>query len=577
MPMPRLKIVNRKPSQVKAADWINLEKKIDAENGDWHFGEILNLEDLTTIKYKETSSDIIILAQISSETECPCGVLPPMLKKNGWTSPCTVLDSPVRYKRTSIYFRVQRYHCGNCHNVIQQKATVIHKKHRLTNRLVNYIEKTSLNISKNFSEIGTETGVHEKVIRNIFTNHVKELEENRQIITPTWVAIDEVCLATRKSARCVITAPASRIVVDFLEKNDRKTLSSWLLQLPERSKVKVVSIDMYAPYRLTISTILPNAKIVVDRYHVQNLLNNALKEVLGVIRASLTAREQEDHPVSEHLLLKSRFHLIHKNSHKKIRFSEKEKIAKLFDKFSDLARAYTLKEDFSDILQLSNRQTAEKRADIWLEQVNSFHVDFIAKYKKQCGNLRKYPFRNVLRTIKFWLPCILNYINFKYSFDIKVTNAFAEFANKQIKQAYNKANGCSFDVLRAKVVHGNFLKDSLPPHPIKSKKKHSVRRGQLDNEQKTFNDQSNLVLLRKTRENRDKTKNLLPKPQEFDGWINRFNYFDRANFLDEEKNNLVVNQGVNTTLLVKSLESKRCKKNKTVKSKKHNPDQIKLF
>jgi transposase len=577
MPLSRLKIVNRAPSQSKSTDWVNLERSLDAQNFDWQYGEILGLEGLKTIKFKEANTDIFILAETSDKTECPCGSTPLVLRKHGWTSPIMVLDSPIRHKRTSVYFRSQRFKCEKCRRVVQQTAAAVHKRHRLTNRLVDYIEKASLNISKIFSEIAFETGVHEKIIRNIFTNHVERLEKNRQIITPRWIAIDEVFPATRKSVRCVITAPEPRDVVDILENNSHKTLGKWLLQLPERSKVEVVSIDMYKPYRLIVSTILKNTKIVVDRYHVDNMLNNNLKEVHQVIRASLTAKKQDEHPVSEHLLLKSRFHLSsekHKSKQKVL--SERERINSWFTEFPHLARAYTLKEDFSDILQLSDKKLAEIRADVWLEQVALFYEDFVEKFKGECKTLRKYPFRSVLKTMKFWMPCILNYIDFKDKFDIKVTNAFAEFANKQIKRAYNKANSCSFYVLRAKVVFGNFLKDTLPPHPLRIKKHYGVRRLRKKTKTPLPNPKANLFILKNAYDDSDKTKDLLPKPQENPAWNVRFGGYKEITHPEEI---IYLSSGTEELSLLsdKKTSDLRSKKNKKKSRGKNDPDQLSLF
>lgn len=367
MPLPRLKIIECEPQRTRAIEWIDIEKKLNAVDAEWQSGEILKLENLKTIKYKETLSDVLVLAEVSDKVECNCTLDSTSLTKFGWTAPSMVLDSPIRFKRTSIFFRSQRFKCEECGAVIQSKTPAILKKHRLTQRLINYIEKASLDISKNFSDIAYETGVHEKIVRNIFTDHVVNLQENREIITPAWLAIDEVFPSTRKLPRCVISAPGLRKVVDLLEKNNYQTLSRWLLQLPQRSKVEVVSIDMYAPYRLVIRNLLPNAKIVVDRYHVHNLLNVCLKEVHQVIRASLTRKEQRNDYVPEHLLLKSRFHVSPvKPKSRGSQINEKDCLVAAFKRFPELARAYILKEDFSDILQLSNRQLAEERAESWL-------------------------------------------------------------------------------------------------------------------------------------------------------------------------------------------------------------------
>ena len=309
MPLQRLKIVNSQPTPIKATDWMHLERKIDELTFDWQFGEILNLEGLKTIKFKETDSDVILMAEMKATAECDCSDYKTDLKKNGWTTPRMVLDTPIRCKRTSIYFRAQRYFCDECRKSVQQNIEGLHDTHHLTARLVEYIKKNSLSIYKSFSDIMRETGVNEKVIRNIFTPYAAELERNRRISTPVWIAIDEIYPSTKKYPRCVITSPLERKVIDLLEDNNAKTLSEWLLQLPDRHKIEIVTIDMSSSYASTVKRLLPNAAIVNDRYHVHNLLNVAIKETLDVTRISLTKKELSEFMRPEYLLLMSRFRL----------------------------------------------------------------------------------------------------------------------------------------------------------------------------------------------------------------------------------------------------------------------------
>ncbi|MBI5976086.1 transposase, partial [Staphylococcus canis] len=46
--------------------------------------------------------------------------------------------------------------------------------------------------------------------------------------------------------------------------------------LEERKRVQTVSIDMYQPYIVLIQELFPNAKIIIDRFHIIQSLNRAL-------------------------------------------------------------------------------------------------------------------------------------------------------------------------------------------------------------------------------------------------------------------------------------------------------------
>ncbi len=53
-------------------------------------------------------------------------------------------------------------------------------------------------------------------------------------------------------------------------------LATYLKSLPDKERVKVVCIDLSSIYRKIIKKYFPNAKIVVDRFHVIRLVNELL-------------------------------------------------------------------------------------------------------------------------------------------------------------------------------------------------------------------------------------------------------------------------------------------------------------
>lgn len=571
MPLPRTK-KSKRPQlrRPKAATWVGLEQRLEKLEGTWCEGEILNLPGWRTIRYRETSDDIIVLAELTTEAaaQCRCGATWAELTKWGYTDPTHVRDIPVRCKRTRIYFRLQRKRCMECEKMFQQPLSCIDEKHTmLTSRLVEYIGRESFNIFRSFSGVADEVGCSEITVREIYTARALQLETGRVIEAPRWLAIDEVYPQKHKPAHCVLSAPEHRRVLDLLpnngnetkkrsrklnknagkklkppvltivrprysssqaEGNDPAALLKWLLNLENRDRVEVVTIDMCAQYRSAVRRLLKNARIVVDRYHVHNMLNVALKGVLEVVRDSLTPSEQRKIMKRESIVLKNYRHLSNKkkeDEHGNKIPSEKEVFKRWLKNVPDLATAYWLKKEFSDILQLSDRQKAEELTDAWLERVCEFVKYFRGKYEKKYRGSWEDPFGNVPNTITDWRASILNYIDHKKLFEIKTTNAFAEFANKQIKRAFKTGNGYRFAVLRVKVIHGGVLVIKRPPHPLdrkwtRSKSDRGARRGPKS--QREINPYSNVVLLEKARADQDKTKDKLPKPQESFGWTKRF-------------------------------------------------------
>lgn len=553
-----------------------LEQRLQETQAVWS-DVILNLPDWRAEKYYETDEDIIVLATPITEPTNPCACGSSKYLKWGPAALSYVHDLPIRCKRTRVYFARQRYRCA-CGKTFQQALTGIDGNHRITVRLARYIEGEVFSLFRTFSSIANEVGVSEQLIRNKITERAEQLERDRSIETPQWLAVDEVHVGNHEY--CVLTDPVHRRVIDMLPKNQQTALVKCLLQLPDRHSVEMVTMDMHLPYRAVMQRLLPQAKIVVDRYHVHNLLSVALKQVLQVMRDSMTYSEQRLYMRYEHLLLMSRYHL---SGERRINKSGKEKSSQIevvkswLEVVPDIASAYQLKEDFSDILQLADRQQAEERTDRWLERVCEFARYFSDKYKKNYSGIWQDPFGNVVTSFQQWRSMILNYINFKGRFEIRATNAFAEFANRQIKRAYSLGNGLTYEILRLKVIYGGLMIKRRPPHPADkgqphTKIRHTARQNKKYRKEKE--PKANIVRLKQAREDKDATKDLLPNPKENQEWEERFRNLSQMELGYEEES--------------AQKRQKRRRKGKIKKqsdapnsrrpiSLKHNPNQMKLF
>jgi transposase len=528
MPLPRLKSSYTNSTRPRAASQSRLEQSLEKIEGVWSGdADMLNLPGWHTLKYKECEHDLIVCAELTTEPEhpCRCGAPDSEFRRWGHTEEICTYDLPIRNKRTRIYYKLQRFRCTACGKTTQQSAPGLNEQHDMTDRLVRYIERDAFKITKTFSALADEIGVSVQSIRNIFTVSAEQLEKIRRIETPEWLAMDEVYI--RKKARGIITDPLRRQVVDILPTNAQVVVSRWLLQIPNRSSVKMVTIDMWPSYLGAIRRLLPQAAIVVDRYHVHNLLNCAIKDVLRLLRSGMSYSEQREYMRDPHLLFKSRYHLSEKpeiDGRGRRKTCQKKVVEKWLNDVLELATAYRLKEDFSDILQKNDRERAEVEVDLWLERVREFVKTFRMRLHKKASGREDVPFSNVLTTIKMWREYILNYISYKNRFGSKPTNGFAEAANGLIKRAQRLGNSYSFEVIRSKAVHGGVVVKRRPPLSLDKgtpRTRHSrARRPGMSPRQ--ANPNANLVRLERVRESKDETKGLLPNPKSNKSWAKRF-------------------------------------------------------
>ena len=78
----------------------------------------------------------------------------------------SIKDLPRNGKHVMILLHRRRYRCRSCSMTFLEPVPQKHKKRRMTNRLVQYIELESL--SKPFTSVADDVGVDEKTVRNIF-------------------------------------------------------------------------------------------------------------------------------------------------------------------------------------------------------------------------------------------------------------------------------------------------------------------------------------------------------------------------------------------------------------------------
>jgi transposase len=534
MPLQRLRIASRKTKSAGLHEQKKLESRLGAIPGAVRCdGDVLNLPGWRVTGYIETDDDIVIWAALTADLPlpCDCGAPPDAARKWGSNPETYVHDLPIRNKRTRVYFKQRRYRCA-CGKSLLPELPGLDGRRRLTARLAGYIEREAFDINRTFLDLEDEMGVSDRTIRDIFTERAERLERERVIETPRWLAIDEVHLGKR--VHCVITDPVGRKALDMLPDNSQPRLGRWLLQLPDRHRVEVVTMDMWPAYWSAVRQVLKQARIVVDRYHVHNMLNMAVKDVLQVIRDCMTTSEQRKYMRDPRLLLMSRHHLSDQptmTAGRVIKPATKDVVATWLEDLHDLGRAYWLKEGLSDILHLTDRAKAEERLDAWLKEVRSFTEHFSLTYERKYQGIWTRPFANVVTTVNKWRDMILNYIDCKHLFDATVSNGFAESTNRLIKQAHLRGGSYTYEVLRIKVIHGGLLVKRRPPHPLKqvTKTAEKGQAGKRRGKNTGNNPNANVVRLERVREEKDETKNLLDdKPREDAKWLARFGHMDQV-------------------------------------------------
>lgn len=257
-----------------------------------------------------------------------------------------------------------------------------------------------------------------------------------------YLSIDETSLS-QGELYTVLTNKAAKgkkgALVAIVKGTESESVIKVLHRIKERvrKKVKEVTLDLAPTMARIIKRSFPKAKLVSDRFHVQQLANEAVQEIR--IKHRWDAIEQENMEMDlageakqkwlpqvlengdtiKQLLARSRYLLFKKE----VNWTPSQRLRAelLFRLYPDLHMAYKISQELSSILSNSkSRMIAFKKLALWYNKIQE------AGFKS---------FNTIARTIQNNYETILNY------FDNRSTNASAESFNAKIKAFRSQFRG----------------------------------------------------------------------------------------------------------------------------------------
>lgn len=375
---------------------------------------MLHLKGLTVVETKESDSQYDFTVTVEN-TVPPCCF--DGLVRNG-TKTTLFRDLPIHGKHVGILVARQRYLCRGCHKTHYQTVPHMHAKHEMTTRMVEYIQVKAMD--RTFSALADELGVSEFVVRGIFRTYAMARLNELEPVTPEWMGLDELYILSQ--FRGIVTNVKERTLVDMMPNRSKESVIRYLMAIPDKETIKLVTMDMWAPYRDAVHLVLPHARICVDKFHVVRMASDAVERIRKDHRAGLTKKER--------LRLKDdRWMLLTKYS--KLSALRTMVLASVFEEFPLLKQAHTAKEEFRAVWDAGTVEEAKACYDKWEAAL----PEEIAP-----------AFSDLTRAMKNWREEIFTY------FDYRVTNAYTEALNGIARVVNRMGRGYSFEVLRAKML-----------------------------------------------------------------------------------------------------------------------------
>lgn len=320
----------------------------------------------------------------------------------------------------------QRFFCRECQSSFTAKTPFVEKNCHISNQskaqiIIKSAEAQSVKL------ISTDCSVSWQTVQREINKAAESVKPHHQAL-PENLSFDEFKFAKGQMAFEYINAETGDIL-DILEQRTSRVIKNHFLSnysLDDRRHVKTVTIDMNAGYVSVIKDVFPQAKIIIDRFHLVQLINRSMNKTRVKVMNKLRRSNNED--MKKYRRLKRYWKLILKSEMKLSSTEykyyglfgqrlEKSIVEEMLDYDPELKANYRL---YQDLLRAMNMKEFKPLERILKERSSSL----ISSYM-----------RTSLKTLKKHLPYINNSFIYPYS------NGRIEGINNKIKVLSRVAYG----------------------------------------------------------------------------------------------------------------------------------------
>lgn len=379
----------------------------------------LGLQEFSVSDVRELENEIYVeVVRKWDYAICPyCGCTADKVHQ---ATPRKVEDLPIYGKRVMLIVNKRRFRCLNCGKVFTESFESIERRGRRTIRYERYLYKRGKKVS--LKELSLQEGIKYSTCRRIWYRRANRETRSRVRPVVRVMGMDEFSRERGHKFNTVITDVENRKLIDVITGNDKSSVEEYLRKIPVGLKPSIFVIDIWRPFISAIKDACPGAVIVIDKFHVIRLVNEAMDRLRRIIQKIQPRGKKRELFRIRRILLKAKENLTPQ---------EKKRLDSVLSNNYFLHEAYDLKEVLRDCY-----------SDITPELIEDW-----CKLAETSGLTRFTPFKKLTCTLLRWKVFIANYGEYK------VTNGYTEGVNNRIKLDKRIAFGYrNFDNQRTRIL-----------------------------------------------------------------------------------------------------------------------------
>ena len=380
---------------------------------DFHLDRLLNFPSVTIEKCVEEEDKVNLNIKFINDSVA-CIFCNHETDKINQIRPLSVRDLSIFGKVTILQIDRRQFKCEHCQKHFTELIEFIDFDRHSTIRYQKYIYnrvKTS-----NITQVARDESLTFDRIKSMFDVQFKK-KTDQQV---KRISIDEFSHRKgRGNFATVVSNLDNSTLLEVIDSHKQEEIIEALLEWPLelRQQIEEVSVDMWGGFTKVIRKVFPNARIVIDRFHVMIHVNADLKKIIKQCKNKF-----------KHLKIKNAKYLLLKNQ-EDLSLEEKEKLESILNCSRRLREAYELKEKFRAIYECSQTlEVGRPLMEVWVEQASKLYNESI-------------------KTIKNHFDGICNY------FIDRTTSGVMEGINNKIKLIKRQAYGfTNFENLRIRLL-----------------------------------------------------------------------------------------------------------------------------